>query len=230
MTTHEIPTVYKLCDRRYNLALGGKSVRLGKLSYYRSFQHSEIGDIEEGVKLNLGCINGQKMPIYHYASNTSLIFSTTTHVDGKIGDYDSCYKITDPVLFSHLIADCIFDELTLDNIYFSSSHNRKAFTLKDLSMLDIKIQRRIVEYFSPEAIPPVSYDFNRIKIAEHLFDMRVIPFWKNLNYLEQKEFRLSFDVCYQEENGKEWYAEISMPYIDIDVTKHLNALPVELVY
>lgn len=191
----------------------------------------EIGDLEEGVKRHMGYINDQteKIPIYHYGINDSLVFSTTTDVDGKMAEYNGCYKITDALLFSRLVADSIFDELSLHNIQLSHL-DKRAFNLSDLSNLDIKIQRRQVNYFDPDLIDSSSYDSNNIIITEPLFDMYNVPFWKNLNYQNQKEFRITFDVFYSEKNNSENFAMLSMPYLDVNLSKHINELPVELVY
>ena len=73
------------------------------MSYYARFDDLDIGDDQEGTKSVLRDHGGRVVP-YHMSTGYNLIFCAAVEPVVDFSQYNSCYRITDPVLFGQMIA------------------------------------------------------------------------------------------------------------------------------
>ncbi len=211
-------SLYKLCRREHNIALGCRTLRIGNMSYYARFDDPDIGDDQEGVKIELRDHGGRMVP-YHMMTGYNLIFCAATEPVTDFSDYDSCYRITDPVLFGQLIAGELIEQISPNDMQVFTLSARKSLgrsygpeTLAELSDIGFEVYRKEMRYLDPE------------EVTEDDCMMDGIPFWKAKTYAHQREFRYLFRPY-----GNGVTASLSRferDYIDLDLSDIYDRLPV----
>lgn len=191
------------------------------MSYYARFDDPDIGDDQEGRKIALRD-HGGRMVEYHMTTGYNLIFCAATEPVTDFSEYDSCYRITDPVLFGQMIAGELLEQIPPDDMQVFTLRVRKSRghvygpeTLAELSDIGFEVYRKEIRYLDPE------------EVEEHDYSMDGIPFWKAKTYAHQKEFRYLFRPF-----GNGVTASLSRferDYIDLDLNDIYDRLPVEVM-
>lgn len=217
--------LYKFCKKEHNLSLDCSTVRIGSYLYYQNFEDSDIGDFEEGIKSSTGSISIQEEKVkIHSSAPNNFIFSLTTDPNQEISDYNSCYKITNPSDFAQILMLSLLDNLTVNDVQFPRI-DPLHITLKDVYDINLYTEARKVQYLQRSEMKP-KVNFNDMSINSP-FDLKSIPFWKDVSYQDQKEFRFLFLFTVQGIPNSEEYTWVEKEFIDLDISKYKESLPVE---
>ncbi|WP_299215986.1 hypothetical protein [uncultured Dokdonia sp.] len=207
--------LFKFCRKEHNLALGATTIRIANMSYYRNFEEKDIGDSQEGIKMSKEFIWNQIHPtnITRFG-NSNLIFCASNSMIGSLAEYDSCYKITDYIKFGRILANELIDTIYLDEIRHLDTF-LPISTLSEISKVGVEIERRSVRYLKKDEIKNENYN------------MLAIPFWKDISYKHQDEYRYLFKLFYND--FPVGLSAVDTPFIDLDLKKYRNVLPIELI-
>ena len=206
--------LYKFCRKEHNLALEGTTVRIGNLNYYRAYEDQEIGDIQEGVKSYEGNIDTQEALVnFHHMSPFNLIFSATMDPNTGLAEYDSCYKINDPVKFSQILAFELLENIRLKDVTGIGFDEFE--TQEQVAEIGVEIERRKMNYLRED------------EITEEHYKSHHIPFWKSIRYSPQQEFRFLFKFFVGNHPA---FSSTYLDFVDLDLSKKKNELPIEICY
>jgi hypothetical protein len=203
--------LYKLCRREHNLALDCTSIRIGNMSYYHQFEDGDIGDTQEGVKSSIDSeMFGYDVKL-HVMAPFNLMFCAAIENLSSFSEYDSCYAITDPEKFGHIIAQELIEQMLPSDIKTYAP----IITLTDVYDVNVFVDARPVRYLK------------RIDATRKDLDAGEIPFWKDVSYNHQKEFRYLFR--FYDEHRLPSFSSCQREYIDLDLSHIRCQLPVRLM-
>jgi hypothetical protein len=200
--------LYKLCRREHNIALGCTSIRIGNMTYYHRFEDANIGDTQEGVKSGVDSnMVGYDVRIHRMAP-FNLIFCVATSNLARFSEYDSCYAITDPEMFGAILARELIEQMPPRDI----DTYAPIVTLTDVYDVNVAVESRAVRYMPREAATAQDYTAGEI------------PFWKDVSYSHQEEFRYLFR--FYDEHRLPAFSSCNRQYVDLDISHLSGVLPV----
>jgi hypothetical protein len=200
--------LYKLCRREHNIALGCRSIRIGNMTYYHQFEDGDIGDTQEGIKSRIDSdMLGYEIQTHRMAP-FNLMFCAATSNLAKFSEYDSCYVITDPEAFGLIIARELIEQMPPQDIQTFAP----IVTLTDIYDVNVAVESRAVRYLRKEEATALDHTTSEI------------PFWKDISYKHQEEFRYLFR--FYDEHNLPGFSTCTRLYIDLDISHLAGVLPV----